>query len=60
MSPRSGRILLAIVLAGLWIAGSLWRSASLNLQTVVVTVIVVVVVVIVIVDFKFYWLNFSS
>jgi ABC-type Fe3+-siderophore transport system permease subunit len=40
MSPRSGRILMAIVLAGLWTAGSLWRATSHDLQTVVLTCIV--------------------
>lgn len=43
MSPRFNRMLLAIVLAALWTAGSLWRSASLDPQTVVVTVIVGVI-----------------
>jgi multisubunit Na+/H+ antiporter MnhE subunit len=40
MSARFNRIVLAIVLAALWTAGSLWRAAHLDAQTVVVTVIV--------------------
>jgi branched-subunit amino acid transport protein len=39
MSPRSNRVLSAIVFAALWTAGMLWRSASIDLQTVVVAVI---------------------
>ena len=39
MSPRSNRVLSAVVFAVLWMAGSLWWAASIDLQTVVVTVI---------------------
>jgi hypothetical protein len=39
MSPRMGRALAAAILALLWVAGSLWRSQSLDAQTVVTAVI---------------------
>jgi uncharacterized membrane protein len=39
MSPRSNRVLTAIVFAVLWTAGMLWRSPSIDLQTVVVAAI---------------------
>ncbi len=40
MSPRTGRALAATILALLWVAGSLWRSHSLDAQTVVTAVVI--------------------
>jgi uncharacterized membrane protein len=39
MSPRSNRILTAIVFAVLWAAGILWWSPAIDLKTIVTTVI---------------------
>jgi ABC-type Fe3+-siderophore transport system permease subunit len=57
MSPRLNRVLLATILAALWTAGSLWRAASLDLQTVFITVIVGIIAAVLM-----YWLlkNFSK
>jgi hypothetical protein len=40
MSPRTGRALAAAILALLWVAGSLWRSQSLDVQTDVTAVVI--------------------
>ena len=50
-SPRSNRVLLAILFAVLWAAGLLWRSPSIDLQTVIVAVIAGAIV-----GLLMYWL----
>jgi hypothetical protein len=44
MSPRSYRVLTAVVFAVLWTAGMLFRSASIDLQAVIVACIAGVIV----------------
>jgi uncharacterized membrane protein len=39
MSPRSNRVLLAVLFAVLWAAGIVWRSPSIDLRTVTTAVI---------------------
>jgi hypothetical protein len=51
MSPRSNRVLSAIVFAVLWTAGMLWWSPSIDVQTVVVAVIAGVIA-----GLLMYWL----
>lgn len=51
MSPRSNRVLSAIVFAVLWTAGMLWWSPSIDVPTVVVTVIAGVIA-----GLLMYWL----
>jgi Co/Zn/Cd efflux system component len=51
MSPRSNRVLSAVVFAVLWTAGMLWWSSSINGQTIVVAAIAGVIAGVLI-----YWL----
>jgi len=51
MSPRSNRVLSAIVFAVLWTAGMLWWSPAIDVQTVVVAVIAGVIA-----GLLMYWL----
>lgn len=51
MSPRSNRILSAVVFAVLWAAGTLFWSSTIDLQTVVATGITGIIA-----GLLFYWL----
>jgi tryptophan-rich sensory protein len=51
MSPRTNRILTAVIFAVLWTVGMLWRSPSIDLQTVGTAVVVGVIVALLV-----YWL----
>jgi hypothetical protein len=44
MSPRSNRVLTAVVFGVLWAAGMLFRSAAIDLQAVIVACIAGVIV----------------
>jgi hypothetical protein len=52
VSPRSYRIMSAIVFAGLWTAGNLWRATSLAMPTILVAVVGGVIV-----GLLWYWVS---
>jgi hypothetical protein len=51
ITPRTNRVLTAVIFAVLWTAGMLWRATALDLQTVVTALVVGVIVA-----FLVYWL----
>jgi hypothetical protein len=51
ITPRTNRILTAVIFAVLWSGGMLWRATTLDLQTIVTALVIGVIVA-----FLVYWL----